>query len=136
MQRRVVHLLQRAGLDPLRTPASNVAFVRTSREIGLGSRKQAILEACWPFHRAVIEQLAIRVVACMGSTPGAFVRRMVGADQKMDCFKENNARRWTSEAHVNAAGLTVLALTHPSVTDWTRAETDPSELVMRALARY
>jgi hypothetical protein len=60
MQPRVLHLIRGLGLDVRRTPASNVAFVRTSREADLVSRKAQLLRACWPVHEAVIGRLGSR----------------------------------------------------------------------------
>ena len=135
MQPRILHLLGRLGLDPRRVAASNVVFVRSAREADLGREKAALLEACWPMHRAVIGELGVRAVLCLGGTAGAWVREAIGAVEPVDSFTEANGRRWTSVVHRNQAGLHVVTLTHPSIAAWNVAATDPTPLVRRVLDR-
>lgn len=133
MQPRVLHLLRRIGCDPRSTPASNLIFVRTARESDLDA-KQDLIDLCWPFHQNVISRLGIKVVVCFGRTVGAIARERLGATQQIAEFKEENNRGWKSTLHVNPEGLFVADLTHPSIADWSKAETDPSALVERALS--
>jgi hypothetical protein len=134
VQRRVLHLFQRLGLEAGRVPSSNVVFVRTNREAALAREKPSLLAACWPVHRSVIETLGVRTVVCMGGTAGRWVRESLGADELVDEFVELNARRWTSQLHVNGEGRFVATLTHPSVAAWDVTATDPSALVVRSLS--
>ncbi|MDB5419225.1 MAG: hypothetical protein JWP50_2644 [Phenylobacterium sp.] len=133
MQPRVLHLLRQLGRNPRKTPASNVAFVRTRREADLNREKADLLKSCWPVHQAVIEELRVRVVICFGGTAGAWVRQELEAHEEAARFTEDNQRRWTSHAHRNCNGLCVLTLTHPSIAKWNTAATDPTPLVRRML---
>jgi hypothetical protein len=134
MQPRIRHLLGSLGLDPRRVPASNVVFVRSTRESDLEDEKAFLLEACWPVHRAVIERLGVRAVLCLGGTAGKWVRDGLGAHQPVDQFQEDNARRWTSQAHRNASDQFVVTLTHPSIAAWNVESSDPTPMVARILA--
>lgn len=134
VQRRTQHLLRNLGLDPRATPASNVVFVRSRRAADLGARKAELLGACWPVHAAVIRALGVRVIVAMGGDAGGSVRERIGADTLRGDFTERNARGWRSTWHSNAAGLSVVTLTHPAIADWIASATDPSELVRAALA--
>ena len=134
MQPRILHLLGRLGLDPGTVPASNVVFVRSRR---LDKLKRAdfkrFAEVCWPFHRAVIDTIEPRVVLCLGGDAAKFVRKKVGANERIGGFIEANNRRWPSEVFRNGDGLVVVRAAHPSRSDWTNPATDPSGLVKDAL---
>jgi uracil-DNA glycosylase len=133
MQPRVRHLFKELGRDPRRTPASNVVFARTSREVDLQQEKASLLAACWPVHAAVIEGLGVKAILCFGGTAGTWVREALGAHDLAGTFVEENKRRWTSRAHRNGAGQCVLTLTHPSIANWRDPRTDPTGLVKEAL---
>jgi hypothetical protein len=135
LQRRVQHLCRAIGEDPRAVPASNVIFVRTTREAHMRDLKRDYLRACWPVHRAVIDGLGVKVIVCMGATAGAWVREMVGASTLRDRFVEDNARRWVSETFDSDTGPAVVTLTHGSIADWTAKASDPSGLVCTALER-
>jgi len=135
MQPRIRHLLARLQRDPRRTPASNVVFTRSAREADLLHEKQALLEACWPLHRTVIQALNVKVVICLGRTAGRWVRDATGAQKVQENFREDNARGWISQAHSNESGLQVVTLTHPSIAAWKVEATDPTSLVRSALSR-
>lgn len=135
LQPRVLHLLASVGLNPRQVPASNVVFVRSKREADLAQEKLALLQACWPMHEAVIGRLGVRVMVCMGGTAGAWVREMLGAHEQVDAWSEQNARGWTSTAHVGRSGVQVLTLPHPSIAKWNSLGADPSPLVAAALRR-
>lgn len=122
-------------LDSRDTPASNVVFVRSTTEATLAEEKGRLLEACWPVHRHVIDRLGVRIVVCLGTTAGAWVREASGATSLVDEYKETNRRGWRSQTHRNTAGLQVVTLSHPSRADWTNPASDPSSLVQRALDR-
>jgi hypothetical protein len=133
MQRHICHLISGLGLDIRSVPASNVAFIRSKREAALKAEKADLLRSCWPVHHAVIENLQVRAILCLGGTAGAWVRQCIGAYTFVDRFVEYNSRRWTSWAHKNADGRHVVTLTHPSIADWTKVPTDPTPFVRRIL---
>jgi uracil-DNA glycosylase len=135
MQPRVLHMFAKLGLDPRDVPASNVVFVRSSRESELASEKFELLEQCWPVHRAVIERLAVNTIVCFGGTAGRWVRGLLGAERKAGEFTEQNARRWKSESHLSPSGVAVVTLTHPSIADWRNPAADPTPLVAQMLQR-
>jgi hypothetical protein len=133
MQPRVLHCLRRIGLDPGLTPASNVVFVRSRRQDTLDGNLRDLAEACWPFHRRVIEELKTRVILCFGQSAGKWVCDHVGAKQVVEQYVEQNNRRWTSTSLRSNDGITVIVATHPSIADWTSSATDPTELLRRAI---
>ena len=135
LQPRVLHLLKRVGHDARSVPASNVVFVRSSRESDLARDKSAWLRACWPVHDRVIRALGVAVVACMGGTAGAWAREMLSAHEPVERWSEDNDRRWTSCTHQAPSGIQVVTLTHPSVAAWNSHGADPSALVVAALRR-
>lgn len=133
MQPRIRHLAEALHIDLRLTPASNVVFVRSATEAKLEENKSALLDACWPVHEAVIETLGCRVIICLGSTAGWWVRERLGADDQCDSFKETNQRGWKSVAHRSQSGIFVCTLTHPGRADWRNAQADPSPMVNRVL---
>jgi len=133
LQPRVLHLLRNLGLQPRSVPSSNVVFVRSKRELGLGSEARRLVSACWPVHQAVIEKLEVKAVICFGGTAGKHVRNELGAHSLVGTFTERNLRRWTSTAHAAGNGRLVFTLTHPSIADWTSPSTDPSAFVKSIL---
>lgn len=137
IQEAIKHLVQDGlALDLKRVPSSNVIFVRSNNELSLKPEKNDLLKACWPMHDAVIAMLGVRVVLCLGCTAGLWVsKKLETRPKRIDWFTEGNNRRWTSEAHENAAGQIVVTLMHPSRADWTMTATDPTELVKRMVAR-
>ena len=135
LQPRVLNMLAQLGLDPRRVPASNVVFVRSRDEKALDKQKPELLTACWPLHAAVISSLEVRVIACFGGTSGRWVRNQIGAHEQIDCFREDNHRKWESLAHRSPDGRIVATLTHPGRADWTNPVTDPTPLVARLLER-
>lgn len=133
MQPRVLHMLKRLGRDPRETPASNLVFVRSSREAKLGVDKNTLVDLCWPFHQKVIELLRPRVLVCFGKTTGRSIRTRLAAHLFLDSFVEQNKRGWTSDAHANVTGTVVVTVTHPSIADWKNPKTDPTPLVQEIL---
>ncbi|GMV75136.1 MAG: hypothetical protein AMXMBFR78_20860 [Rubrivivax sp.] len=133
MAPRVLHLLRRLNLAPEAVPASNLIFVRSRREAGIKDRQSMLSDLCWPFHATVIAELRPRVVLCLGSTAGRYVRSRLGANQQIGEFVERNYRGWRSRAFAAPTGQRVVVATHPSIADWTAPSTDPSELVHAAL---
>ncbi|QAY78941.1 hypothetical protein ETR14_22165 [Sphingosinicella sp. BN140058] len=133
MQPRISHLLNSAGLDPRDVPASNVIFVRSRTEAMLATETSRLLRVCWPFHEAVIRDLAVDTVLCLGGTAGQWVRDAVDAHELVDEMVEQNDRRWRSQAHSGRRGVRVLTLTHPGRANWLNPNSDPSPLLRRAL---
>ena len=134
---RVCHLLSRLKLDPTKIPTSNAIFVRSISESHLHKEeKLKLLAICWPIHQKVIEELDVKVILCMGGTVGKFVRKQMDTDKlSVDKWRETNNRRWRNQVHMNAAGIQVVTLTHPSRADWTQPNSDPSQLVQDAIDR-
>lgn len=137
-QRRVRHLITTCGYNPRRVPVSNAIFVRSTRVETLeAGRATALLQECWVVHAEVIRRLEVRVVVCLGQGAGVWVRDRLGADARapIESFVEDNGRRWRSTTHRGRGGIEIVTLTHPSVADWTNPRSDPTELVLNALAR-
>jgi hypothetical protein len=133
MQPRIQHLADVLGIDLRLTPASNVVFVRSATEAKLEANKSELLDACWPVHEAVIESLGSRVVICLGSTAGRWVRERLDAKHECDKFTEINLRRWKSVAHQSPDGIFVCTLTHPGRVNWQNPDADPAPMVKRVL---
>jgi len=134
MQPRVLHVLSRVGLEPGSVPASNVVFIRSTRESTLDGNYKALAEECWPFHSSVIEKLKPKVILCFGHTAGDFVRQKLRANQLRDQFVERNGRRWISSLYSPDCGPAVIAATHPSIANWRNANCDPSAFVVQGLS--
>lgn len=63
MQRSVLHLLDRLGLDPAKVPTSNMVYARSRQAHHIAADDmRAWAEECWPFHLRMIERLGCRVV--------------------------------------------------------------------------
>ena len=141
MQRNVLHLLRRLDLDCRKVPASDLVFAR-SRDAAKISKAEFVRLAndCWPFHRAVIRRLEVRVIVCLGREAawGAIARLeadnpAAGKFAEIDRFVEDRGLKGVSRAYRNGGGITVVQLTHPSRFHWTTSKSDPTELVRRAL---
>ncbi|MFA7382966.1 MAG: uracil-DNA glycosylase family protein [Desulfurivibrionaceae bacterium] len=133
MQPRVLHLFSNLGLNPGDIPSSNIIFVRSQREINIRKDADQLSEYCWPFHRAVIEELKPKAILCFGKTAGNLVRKKLAADRHIDEFIETNKRNWKSQAFISIEGVKVIVATHPSIADWTSADTDPSPMIKRVI---
>jgi hypothetical protein len=136
IQPRVLHMFRAINRNPRKTPASNLIFVRSKGQGDLEREVRRLEELCWPFHEAVIQQLGIKVVLCMGKATGDRVKRQVGARERVGCFKEQYpVRKNKSEAFRSRNGLIVVSATHPSRAKWDTPEADPSPLVKAVLDR-
>lgn len=133
MQPRVLHLFNKIGRSAGSVPASNIVFVRSSREVNLDGNMQEMAEMCWPFHELVISNLSPKVILCFGQTAGNFICNKLAASKQVDVFTEQNNRRWCSRTFQNAGGIKVVVATHPSIANWVNPATDPTVLVSRAL---
>ena len=135
LQKRVKHLCCETGLDLRAVPASNLIFKRSTGFSKLRGGAKALAEKCWPFHYRVIDTLSVRIVVCLGKPTGVYVREKLNAESQIDEFVEVNRRCWRSRTHGSRDGIQVVTLTHPSWADWTKPNTDPSALVIRAIRR-
>lgn len=135
MQPRMRHMFGQLGIDLRDVPASNVVFVRSANEAALSTEKTALLTQCWPVHAAVIQELGVRTILCLGTTAGRWTREAIGAHTLIDRFQESNDRGWASEAHVAADGRAVVTVTHPGRADWRNPAADPTPLVRAVLER-
>lgn len=134
-QRSVMHLLDALDLDAGKVPSSNMVYVRSRRAHHIDSdAMDGWAEECWPFHERMIERLGVRVVVAMGGQVGRFVRQKLrtGPDP-VETFREANRRGWASHTFTGP-GPWVVQLTHPSVANWRNPDSDPTGLVVRALA--
>jgi hypothetical protein len=129
----VLYLLDRLGLDPRSTPASNVIFSRSARAAHIMGGAAQLAKACWRLHQAVIAELNARVIVCFGQHAGDWVCTQLNATRQVGEFVEKNKRGWRSRAFENNEGVSVLALAHPSVANWANPATDPTELVLGAI---
>ena len=117
MQSRVLSLLQQLGRNAGAIPASNYIFVRSVREKDIKSKSERIAELCWGFHQAVIDQLGVGVVLCLGKNPADFVKKKTIAETLVKKFTDGaGLENW---CYRNDEGLKVIRLTHPSTRDWT-----------------
>lgn len=121
-------------MDAGAVPASCVVHVRTATESELSPQFHRLASLCWPFHRAVIDTLGVRVVVCFGRRGADFVRHQLGAHTQVDSFIETNNRGWASNTYIAGSGIKVVQVTHPSRADWRNPQADISPLVSRALA--
>jgi hypothetical protein len=131
LQPRIRHLLNKLNLSPNEVPASNICFVRSSREKMISDKLSYYTELCWPFHEKVINDLEIKVILCFGKRAGSIVRNKIHANIYMDHFVEQNNRKWETQVYKNTKGQIVIVATHPSIADWTNPKTDPSEVVKK-----
>ena len=133
MQRGLLHLFSRVNRRPEEVPASEVVFLRSKDLTELRGRFDSIAEQCWPFHQAVIENLEVKVIVCLGRKVGGFVRRQMAAVQRVCEYREELPRRWRSFSHKNHEGIFVVTLAHPSRSEWSNERCDPTRLVVNAL---
>ena len=136
MQKGLLHLFGRLGVNPGYIPASFLVFPCAKRGEMPQWEFQQLARDCWPFHSAVIEQLGVRVIACLGLDTARWVRDRLYAHQLVEEFTERNRRRWKSRAFLNSNGVAVLELTYPGVAKWAVPETDPTSLVAHALEGF
>ena len=137
LQRNLLHLIKRAGMNPRDVPVSEVVF-RTSRsKAKLDGKYEDYADLCWPFHEAVIDKLGVQVVVCYGKPSGEYVRKRLNAHKQVDGFTASRGKKtFTSRTYRNADGLTVVTLWFPGNWNpwWTNPKSDPTRLVVNALA--
>lgn len=133
MQARMQHLFRGLALDPRLVPSSNLVFARSRRGDALGPEAHALIDLCWPFHRAAIDGLGPQAIICLGSKCARVVRQKIGGEM-IDAFSENyGARSWSSYAWRKGNGPVVIQITHPSRADWTNPAADPIPMVKRVM---
>lgn len=135
LQPRMKHMADTVGIDLRSTPASNLVFVRSRSEACLASAKTRLIRECWPVHQAVLRELSIDTILCLGGTAGRWTRELVGATHLTDDYRETNARGWVSEAHGAPDGTMVITVSHPGRANWCNSTSDPSALIRRVLNR-
>jgi len=131
LQLRILHLLNALNLDASEILASNVCFVRSSREIHIADSIKDYMDSCWTLHQNVIDKLDIKTILCLGKTAGKYTRLKLEANDLIDEFVEKNNRRWKSQVYKNNKNQIVIVATHPSIADWTNEKTDISKLVRK-----
>ena len=112
--------------------ASNCVFVRSKGVEDLPDRRRRE-EACWSFHQAVISELGVRLIVCLGKDALSAVSRQMGTGRQIDEHVEANERAWASQVFKTEGGMITVGLTHPSRTAWNYPASDPSPVVIRAL---
>lgn len=133
MQARLQHLFRRLELDPRLVPSSNLVFTRSRQGDDLGPQAHALIDLCWPFHRAVIDRIGPKAIICLGGKCARVVRKKIGGEL-IDAFSENyGARSWRCYAWRKGNGPVVIQLTHPSRADWTNPAADPVPMVKRVM---
>ena len=143
LQRNVLHLLSEVKAEPHEVPASEVVFLRSKGVGGLikffGKSYEELADECWPFHKAVIDKLGVRVVVCYGKPSGEYVRGRLDAHRLVNKFAVpvgEKGKFRTSYTYRNEAGLTVVTLWFPGIghPSWRNPDADPTGLVVKALA--
>lgn len=135
MQPRVLRVLKDLGLDARHVPASNLIFMRTRTESELQERLNQMAQECWPVHRAVIEELGIRVILCMGKKAGKWVAAKLGATEELGWQAEENNTGRASIALGNRSGQVVVIAPHPSRSNWQNPRSAPTDLIRKFLPR-
>jgi hypothetical protein len=133
MAPRILHLFRNLNLAPGHVPCSNLVFARSRAESDMNAEMEPLADLCWPFHEFLIDQLKPRVVLCLGSKAGKYVKEKLAATEQIAEFREMNNRGWATRVFVNQAGLKVVVATHPSRVDWTSIATDPSPVIAESL---
>lgn len=134
-QKRLRYLFECTGYTPGEVPSSNLIFQR-SRNLGkLRGSFNDLAEECWPFHEAVIEELAPKVVVCLGVRVRDWVCQKLSANEFVESYTETNKRKLVSRSYVSKQGVAVVGLAHPSRVAWNRINSDPTGLVYKALQR-
>ena len=136
MQNMMKYLFNQIDIDLREIPDSDLIFVRSRGENYISKiEKEKLLGVRWPFHKAVIDHLGIRVILCLGKETTRFIKEKIGAHRKIDEIVYQTARnRYEQSRFVGQNGVQVVQLLHPSQFSWTHPASDPSDLVKRALA--
>ena len=134
LQRTLVSLLERLGLGPREVPFSDVIFARSRQAKHIAEHeKHRLMRQCWPFHRAVIRGLGVRVVLCLYQQAGELVRRKLPAhrDASHRVFETSaSGRKYWRLCYSAPGGLSIVQITRPTGFPW---EDNAYRLVERAL---
>lgn len=137
LQPRVLHLLKTLDLCPFNVPTSNLIFTRTRQEKDLPNipnleevknKTRYLADLCWPFHKAVINKLGVKMILCFGATAGSYVASELKAEY-IDEYKETNNRGWKTRIYKNSNDLYVVSAAHPSRANWCNKLSDPSNKI-------
>ena len=134
MQRGIERFFAKSGLDPCLTPSSNCIFVRSPdiRSMPKATR-QGLEDACWQFHQAVIEQLGVKAILCMGGDAYEAVRRRFRITNQVDEEPDGWRPPRMHRAFTTKSGMLIFKLTHPSRGHWQIERNNPARLVRRVL---
>ena len=117
LQRRMRALLEQLQVDPGAVPASNIIFVRSRGADDSAQESKELQERCWPFHQAVIAQLRVQVILCLGEKAAQVVKEKTAAHTPLKTFMDESGV--PNVCFSNEAGLKVIRVTHPSYRYWT-----------------
>ena len=132
MQRSIKHFFLDSGLCAELTPSSNCLFVRSPNVRAIPAAKRRQLEdACWPFHEAVIDQLGVTAILCMGDHAYKAVRRRFPPANLID--EQPWSATQAHRAYRTASGMRLCQLVHPSYGHWQCPKYNPAQLVRRVL---
>ena len=137
---RLIHLLDQLGLNPGEVPAGLLIFPRwASASQPTAAVKSQWAEECWPFHQAVLDRLGAPVVVCLSSYTSDWVlkkeRQRTGEKPQLLHLPELRGA-WSLSSHAYQSGdRYILDLAHPSRSDWTSPDLDPTPLLQWALSQ-
>lgn len=134
LQAQFRHLVSQFPRGLYGTPCSNGVFIASRQEHNLPNH-QCLLTKCWPFHKAVIEQLQVKSVICLGVQTGAFFIEQLGAPELKATLPVVGGKPATHEVHSVRDGLLVFTLIYPSrghewVKDDRPTPADPTEWML------
>lgn len=122
LQRTLVSLLERLGLEPREVPFSDVVFCRSRQAKHIPDHeRQRLMRRCWPFHHAVIHRLTVRVVVCLYKEASVFARRQLGAsrDPIHRVFERSRSgRKYWRECYSAPGGRRIVQVTRPTGIPW------------------
>ena len=123
LQKEMQTMICDIGLDIREVPISDSIFVRSAQAKHIETEQRRLMELCWPFHRAVIDRLGVRVVLCMFKPVAEFLRMKTGAypkpvDRVFQDSKSGKTRYWR-ECFAAPGGLKIVQITRPTGVAWT-----------------
>lgn len=144
LQRNMLHLLKETGKEPHKVPSSQAVFLNAldadAFKRKYGRAYEELADECWPFHKAVIDELGVKVVAVYGKRSADYVRQKLNARERVNEFNaffgENRSKARTAQTYRTDDGkLTVVTLWLPGRGHpwWTNPDSDPTHMVVNAL---
>ena len=122
LQRTLVSLLERLGLEPREVPFSDAVFCRSRQARHIPDNEtQRLMRQCWRFHRAVIQRLRVRVVLCLYKEASEFVRGELRASRHPShrVFESSaSGRKYWRESYPAPGGLSIIQITRPTGIPW------------------